>query len=345
MTVGIDLEKLRNRNSGLGQFAHGLAKELAHSAQADYTFYVPKSENGSYGNAIKYLNWQRHHQMLGVPLQCDVWHSIHQEAKYFPRTYGKLLLTIHDLNFLQKYTGIKRQRALHRLKKRIAKADALTFISKYTLTQCKAHVDFGDKPHVVIYNGHAINRQAGFIKPTRVSDAPFLLNVGLITAKKNVHVLLDAMQHLPDFVLYIAGNAQSEYARYLAKSITQHKLENKVVLLGEVTESEKNWLYQSCEAFVFPSLAEGFGLPVLEALSYGKPTITSNLTALPEIGGGHTALLYDFGARHIADTVLSTVKNHSESKAKAAIAYAGGFTWQAAAKAYQQVYAELNQGK
>ena len=341
MKVGLDLEKLRNRNSGLGQFAHNLATELANSAQADYTFYVPESENGTYGHAVNYLNWQRYHQLVGIPLDCDVWHSIHQEAKYFPRKYRKLLLTIHDLNFLHKYTGYKRYRALHRLKQLVAKADALSFISEYTLEQCKQHVDLGTKPHKVIYNGLTINEAAGTTKPAGVVDKPFLFSLGIITAKKNFHVLVDAMQHLPDLVLYIAGNAQSDYAKQLINTIAQRKLENRVVVLGEITEAEKNWLYQHCEAFVFPSLAEGFGLPVLEALYYGKPTITSKLTALPEIGGGHTTLLDNFEAKHIAENVLKAIKIHQREQVNASIEYASTFNWKSAANAYNSFYQEL----
>lgn len=341
MTVGLDFEKLRNRHSGLGQFAHNMALELGSRAQEDYTFYVPESETGVYGQHINYLNWHRYHQVTGIPLHCDVWHSIHQEAKYFPRNYRKLLLTIHDLNFLHTYRGYKRQIALHQLKKRIDKADGIAFISHYTLEQCEQHIQHINKPKRVIYNGLTINKTSGTKKPLQLNARPFLFALGIITAKKNFHVLLAAMQYLPEFDLYIAGNAQSEYAKHLMALIKHNKLEERVKLLGEINESEKNWLFQHCEAFVFPSLAEGFGLPVLEALYFGKPTITSNLTALPEIGGNQTTLLQNFEAGHVAETILKAINNHTEGISKASKAYARSFSWKKTAASYQAFYQEL----
>jgi glycosyltransferase involved in cell wall biosynthesis len=116
-----------------------------------------------------------------------------------------------------------------------------------------------------------------------------------------------------------------------------------VILPGEVSDGDRQWLYEHCEAFLFPSLTEGFGFPVLEAMQCGRPVFLSRRTSLPEIAGdmgyyfdgyepAELAAVYRDGlARYQADPAFAMrLKDH-----------AAGFSWVATARGYADVYAGL----
>ncbi|MDZ7845767.1 MAG: hypothetical protein U5L96_02740 [Owenweeksia sp.] len=107
-------------------------------------------------------------------LRCDVRHSTHQEAKYFPRYASAKVLTIHDLNFLKKYNGAKRQRKLKELQKLVDQYDGFTFISEYTQLHCQRYLQFYDRPQHIIYNGLTVDDSLPPQKPADVGSADFL---------------------------------------------------------------------------------------------------------------------------------------------------------------------------
>ena len=133
---------------------------------------------------------------------------MHQEAKYFPKDKTtKILLTIHDLNFLDKYTGAKKERKLKNLQKLVNKASGIAYISEFTKKIAEQHLELPDVLQKVIYNGVSVS-DANPIKPEFVDDSKaFLFSIGIIGEKKNFHVLIEAMKNLPDLNLYLCGNA------------------------------------------------------------------------------------------------------------------------------------------
>ncbi len=148
---------------------------------------------------------------------------------------------------------------------------------------------------------------------------------------------------MPTYNLYIAGNKNSNYAKSIEVKIVELGLTGRVKLLGEVSEEEKNWLYKNCNAFVFPSLSEGFGLPVVEAMHFGKPIITSKITSLPEIGGKLTSLINSFDAEEIKSVIEKCISEHSEDKKNALIKRASSFSWNNAAESYISFYKTIIQ--
>ena len=144
--------------------------------------------------------------------------------------------------------------------------------------------------------------------------------------------------------MYIAGKKKFEYAQKVQNTIKELKLEDRVVLLGEVTEAEKHFMFANCTAFGFPSLLEGFGIPPLEAMSYGKPVFLSKKTSLPEVGGEAAFYWDNFEPKYMAQifkknmTEYEAHKNVFEEKLKAR---ANFFSWDKAAKEYLKVYKQL----
>ena len=116
-------------------------------------------------------------------------------------------------------------------------------------------------------------------------NAPFLFTIGTIVDKKNFHVL-PCLLAGNNKKLIIAGITQSEdYKHKIIDEAKRWNVLDRLFFTGTVNENDKQWYIKHCEAFVFPSLAEGFGLPVVEAMYFGKPVIISNLSSLPEVGG------------------------------------------------------------
>ncbi len=115
---------------------------------------------------------------------------------------------------------------------------------------------------------------------------------------------------------------------------------DNVYQTGPVDEATKSWLYTHCEAFLFPSLSEGFGLPVVEAMSVGKPVFLSRLTSLPEIGG-HEAVYFDsFEPESVVETLRAGMREYYDDPLKAQRLQwqARRFRWENTAKQYWKLY-------
>lgn len=97
------------------------------------------------------------------------------------------------------------------------------------------------------------------------------------------------MRYFPEYDLYICGDAHFAYAEEVRNLIRENQLTN-VFLTDVISQSEKIWLYRNCEAFLFPSEGEGFGLPVVEAMQFGKAVFAANRTSLPEVCNGHAIM-------------------------------------------------------
>lgn len=167
---------------------------------------------------------------------------------------------------------------------------------------------------------------------------PYLLYVGTIQPRKNLVRLLDAYakastQGAIDCDLVLAGGGG-----WLAEPIYAHArqlvLHNRIHLLGYTPDDELPALYQGAHGFCFPSLFEGFGLPVLEAQSYGVPVMTANNSSLPEIAGGAAILVDPTDVDAIADAMLRLSKDEALRQQLIAAGYENvkRFSWEKAAQ-------------
>jgi glycosyltransferase involved in cell wall biosynthesis len=109
-----------------------------------------------------------------------------------------------------------------------------------------------------------------------------------------------------------------------------------------MTIQKKSWYFNNCNAFAFPSISEGFGLPVVEAMSCGKPLFLSTRTSLPEIGGDVSFYFNDFNPEHIQNVFASGMKKYNANGLREKIKQRGtNFCWHKAAAEYLQVYRSL----
>lgn len=347
-SIVFDCERMKYPHTGLYHFCLQLAQALIKTAvQAPLCFYLPPAAGKPFGDGHCYLPQRPLHKFI-FPSTRNValWHCAHQDSDYFP--FGKKpkkVLTVHDLNYLHdsRKSKAKRNAFLTAVQRKIDEADHLAFISQYTRDDAEAHLNVQGKDTSVIYNGCTIREISSLHPPQYIPPKPFLFTLGTITAKKNFHVL---PRLLPgnDFLLVIAGVTQSEaYKEQILTEARQHGVENRIVFTGPVWENDKQWYLQHCTAFVFPSLAEGFGLPVLEAMYFEKPVLLSTATSLPEVGGEAADYFPAFDTADMQGALHKSLQRYENNPAQkqALKERALSFSWDEAAKQYHAIYRKL----
>jgi glycosyltransferase involved in cell wall biosynthesis len=335
-----------NSYNGLYHFCYQLGKQLALEAPEDMHlhFYVPKAQRNVFGKNVDYVTqYSLHKYFHQLTSRFDIWHVATTLSWYRP--YGsktKNIYTIHDLNFLQEeeYTHSVRKRYLSLIQQRIDRADYLTFISEFAHKQTQDYLQLGNKPYNIIYNG-CNSPEKKIEHPAYIPDKPFLFSIGQFHSRKNFHVL-PALLTGNDYELIIAGMNEFSYTDKVIKEAKNLQVADRLKLLGAINDEEKFWYYKNCLAFVFPSIGEGFGLPVLEAMYFGKPVFLSRFTSLPEVGGD-AAYYFDNFDPNCMKEVFENGMHHYECKhpQEKIIQRAKMFNWEKSAKEYLDVYREF----
>jgi glycosyltransferase involved in cell wall biosynthesis len=255
---------------------------------------------------------------------------------------GINVLTLHDLNFLHVKGKAKARRYLKKVQQNVDRSDALVFVSHFTREESHRYLNIpADMTTTVIYNGVELPK-VDPVKPDFLETDLFLFSIGQFLAKKNFHVLVPFLKTLPDEIkLVIAGENNTAYGDFVKKTVTENNLQKRVLIPGPVTEAEKLYLYRHCMAFVFPSLAEGFGLPVVEAMRAGKPVFCSDKTSLKEIGGPHVHFWECFDAETMSKVYFAGMTGFNELKKNAAYDYSLKYSWQGNAKETLSLYKTL----
>jgi glycosyltransferase involved in cell wall biosynthesis len=257
----------------------------------------------------------------------------------------KKVVTVHDLNFLYENSDRpeKIKKSLNKIQKQINVADQVCAISKYVSADIKKHFDLHGKSIEVIYNGCDISNKENLHPPKFFPDRSFIFSIGTIMTKKNFHVL-PALLRKNDMLLIIAGvTIQKDYERKIKEQANKNGVLDRLVVTGSISENDKKWYLKNCEAFMFPSIAEGFGLPVLEAMAFGKPVFLSTATSLPEIGGDVAYYFQSFDADEMQQTFHKAMEHYHQHQPQSAIIQrVHQFSWNKAAEKYLEIYRELS---
>ena len=304
----------------------------------EVTLLVPKAFVGAFGDKVGYLEARDIYRLLPCLMpHYDLWHSIHQMSPFRPSSRStRRIVTIHDVNFIYEKRGAKRQKYTHRLQCECDSADVICFISRFAQNDTAKHINIGDKPQHVIYNGVATLTEGPQEPVAQVSDGtPFMLSIGVLKAKKNLHTLLPMMDLMPGFRLIIAGDDSDTYAQQLRDQLPQHP---NVSIVGTVSNEQRRWLYAHCSALLFPSLSEGFGLPIIEAMQWGKPVFCSDRTSLPEIGSTHAFYFTDFEPESMAAVVKRGLAAFDATAALAEQKYAATYSYESHMRQYWSIY-------
>jgi glycosyltransferase involved in cell wall biosynthesis len=361
--VVIDLEKLRHINCGLGRFSLHLAEELLAVAPGRFrpVFFLPAGAERHLPLAgydrLDVAFWKKEGvarlvrpvaRHLLPPPDVALWHVTNQTSKYLPLDPRvPVVLTIHDLSFLHEAPREGRGREIDRklaaIRRKADRAVAIVTDSEWVADDVRRHVPLGGRPVHVVPLGIAPPPAAAERRPACVPEGRFLLTVGNALPHKNFHVLFDLLEQLPGERLVIAGKKATPYGQFLDREVSRRGLGERVVLPGEVSDADRQWLYDHCEAFLFPSLTEGFGLPVLEAMQSGRPVFLSRTTSLPEVAGPHGFYFDSYAADAMAAVLRDGLRRFREDPAAGDRyrRHAGGFSWRATAEGYALVYEQV----
>ncbi|MGQ0739044.1 MAG: glycosyltransferase family 4 protein [Bacteroidota bacterium] len=345
-----DCERMKYPDTGLYHYCLNLGKYLEKNislADERLFFYTPPAEQNWSCHTANHITQNPLHKFLLPSFRSfDIWHATYQNTHYMPLRNRKIrvVLSMHDLNFLydEKKSTVKKQKYLGYMQELINRADAVVCISEFSKKDVLEHCDVGNKRLCVIHNGTNLLQKPGLSFRSYRPKKPFLFSIGVINRKKNYHVLLPLLKK-NTMELLIAGKYDDDhYLSLLKEQSRKWGVEENVHLLGRVSENEKSWYFNNCSAFAFPSISEGFGLPVVEAMSCGKPLFLSDKTALPEIGGDVSFYFRDFQPDHMEEVFNTGMSRYMREGFQQKIKErALGFNWHKAARQYLEVYRSL----
>lgn len=257
----------------------------------------------------------------------------------------KSVVTLHDLGFLKHPEWFSRAfRAVYSFTALpgLMRAWRVVAISDFVRAEACERLRIPEDRLRRVYNGV---RFASDGAPFARSDVPYLLSVGSLQPHKNLTRLILAYRQIrechPSLELWIAGRPQAGFTE--TPELDALLGTPGIQMLGYLASEELRAVYANALVFCYPSLDEGFGLPILEAMACGAPVVSSNTSCLPEIAGGHAELVDPLSPDAIADgirAVLDLTPAQREERTRLARTWADGFSWQAAAGQYLSIYQE-----
>jgi glycosyltransferase involved in cell wall biosynthesis len=349
LKITLDCDLMRYKDSGLYHYCLNLGNYVkkALAQEGRISFYIPAAENNSFGSDGKCITEKKWHQKIIKPFlaDCDIWHAPFQSGRMVPASNKRIkkLLTIHDLNCLHEGRSLKEQmQSLQKTQQLVDRSDALVCISNHCKKDVLENIDVKNKPVYVIHNGtHHVNTPPA--KPTAYLPArPFLFAMGYVNQKKNFHTLIALLKD-DEFELVIAGKLDdADYVQKMKQIALQEGVSERLHILGPVCEADKAWYLQNCTAFFMPSLAEGFGAPVVEAMAFGKPLFLAKRTSLPEIGADVAFYFENFDNTHMQNVFYEGMLQFKMNGLAARIVERGkDFSWEEKAQEYLKVYRSL----
>lgn len=351
-SIFLETHNLQNRASGLGTFNYELIKGLSQLDFENYelTLNTPNPEllKEEFGNKFKYNKYwpiQRYKSFRSFN-NFDLWHSVNQNSRLEPRSKTKYLLTVHDVNFVEEISSDMNHNRNIVFIEKLKRANAITYISEFAKKQTHSYFDVPNIPEYIVYNGNPITTlldTSSFINnvPT---DKPFFYTIGDFIERKNYVSIINMMKLIKDYNLIISGNDSKKYGEIVRKLILDNGLSHQVFLTGKVSDQGKQFYMKNCTAFLFPSVREGFGLPPIEAMSFGKPTFLSDKTSLPEIGGNASNYWNNFDPEYMKNVLYDGLNDHENNKTERELIIknrAASFNWKTAANEYFKIYCDI----
>lgn len=288
---------------------------------------------------------------------------VHNLSLTYPiSTKKSLISTIHDIGPLThpKFFS-KKDNYFMRLgfKQILNSSDKIICVSNYTANSVEyyAKKKYGQSIQnriSIIYEG--VDHQFENIKEPSTIDAPdfvkelckkpFFLSVGQISARKNINLIIESLiaakQDLSSHNLLIVGN-NSKKIDTLLKKYNSDDFSKKIINLGYVKDKTLKYLYNKATAFIYPSLFEGFGLPIIEAMKCGCPVITSNSTSLNEIASDACIQINPESLNELKEQmiIISNDKKYRDLLISKGLQRAKSFTWSKCAELTYHEYCNL----
>jgi glycosyltransferase involved in cell wall biosynthesis len=339
MKIGLDAKRIFHNHSGLGNYGRSTLQILAKDqSDSDFLIYTPKlkkheevafvemhhniftkTPSSLLYKFLKFL-WRPYFVLQQAQKdQIDLYHGLSNELPFGSKWRAiKKVVTIHDLIFLrfpEQYKFLDRMIYDFKSKYACKHADKVIAISEQTK---KDIVEFyginPDKIEVIYQSCQAIFKKKAddhFLEQTKTKfqlPDTFLLYVGSINERKNLLTLLKSLCELPNEKLVVVGRGKT-YKEKCLNFIQENHLSDRVFLLDVSENEDLAAIYQLADIMIYPSLFEGFGIPILEALYSKTPVITSQGSCFAEAGGPHTIYVNPTESKELKEAVLKIKKS------------------------------------
>jgi glycosyltransferase involved in cell wall biosynthesis len=351
MNIGFDAKRLFNNFTGLGNYSRTLVNNLAkYYPENQYVLYTPSYKDATEtqvflkSETIKTIVPKTfsaaYWRSLGILKQLkidkiELYHGLsHEIPLKIHKTGIKSIVTIHDLIFKvypNTYSSIDRMIYDTKFRYSCQHADCIVAVSESTKWDIVNYFNIEPIKIEVIYQ--ACNALFGQTKPiekvkeiTSELGLPdeYLLYVGSVVERKNLVTLINAYAYLPEtykIPLVIVGRGNN-YKKRVLESIMKLKLEKKVYWIENLDSNDYlQAIYQQAKIFIYPSLYEGFGIPIVEALLNKTPVITSNTSSLPEAGGPSSWYIDPLNAEQLAYAIEKILTDEKQKEKMAEEGY------------------------
>lgn len=333
MTIALDATYSLGKNlSGVGVYSREMLFGLAsaHPQEQFRFYYRPHRFLKSFHDKLPKNASRR--LLRGAP-SAAIFHALNQRVDAKAR---RTVSTFHDLFVMtgDYSTPDFRARFTRQAREAAERSDLIIAVSNFTASQVEQLLNVERSRIRVVHHGVRASR----ITPEKQK---LVLSVGAIQRRKNIARLVKAFEALPDpWRLALAGAPDGYGAAEELRAVEESPARSRIDLLGYVSSAELDSLYSRASVFIFPSLDEGFGMPILEAMAHGVPVITSNCSAMPEVSGD-AALLVD--PLNIGDALLRLANDESlrEALISRGLERIKQFAWASAVEETWAVYDEL----
>ncbi|MDR0230084.1 MAG: glycosyltransferase family 4 protein [Flavobacteriaceae bacterium] len=334
MKIGFDAKRLFHNNTGLGNYSRDLVRILhQYFPTNEYILFNPKpkvipffSENKNGFQIISpkglmrklHFIW-RTYCISKEPIVRDlnIYHGLSGEIPTNIPVSVKKVVTIHDLIFERYphlYSFWDRKAHFKKFKYATEHADAIVAISEQTKADIIQYLKVEPTKIKVIYQGCAQAFKEEYsiedLEQTRQKyklPKEFVLNVGTIEERKNALSLVKAIKDI-DTTLVLIGR-KTKYTTLLEDYIEQNNIKHKVIFLQGITLVELAHIYQLATIFAYPSIFEGFGIPIIEALYSGTSVITTNSGVFPEAGGPNSVYINETDSNAIKEAITKLLED------------------------------------
>lgn len=369
MRIGVDSRPLREKQtSGIPMYVRNLLEQLARlDHENEYVLYAHKSFDfpipnhrwsKRYGAATRYGSvWMQAELPLWLRRdKIDIfWGTQHILPLLMPKRI-KAILTVHDLVhqvFPETMKILNYYINKFVIPPSIERTDVIVAISKWTLKDVLTYLNPEGKLMFVNHLGvgkqfYPRDREAAARRVHSVHGIrrPYLLTVGTFEPRKNIQGTIKAFARIADRIphhLALVGQ-KGWKTDDLDQLIHQSSIRDRIHPLGYVSDDVLPDIYAAADAFIFPSLYEGFGLPPLEAMASAVPVVCSNVSSIPEIVGDAALLVNPNSPEEIAEGIVSVVENKElrDRLIDRGLARAGEYTWEKTARRMMDIYPMLS---
>lgn len=364
MIIGIDARLLISPSTGIGRYTLEMCRELIKCNEI-FSLYMPsapavdqkeflpaKIRVGSFSSKIGRVIWSQTFLPLYTVLdKLDVfWSATHRLPLWLPKRVARVV-TVHDLVWRHAPETMKplsRWLDSHLMPSAVYLADRVVAVSDSTAFDVVREWPNAINKVRVVYPGPVC-------LPTKVDidisslfgiNRPYVLFVGTHEPRKNIQRLIAAFALIPKNILHntqlvIAGGPGWGGVNVL-EIVRNFGLEESVVITGYVSDDVLSALYAKALVLTMPSLYEGFGLPVVEAMSHGTPVVVSSISSLPEVAGDAGLVVDPYDIEAISRALVCIIEDDDmrHSLALKAVEVSRQFSWPSAARAMIQVFCE-----